>query len=75
MDAQTTQMRSTYRTSHLKNTRGDGWTYQSAEWKKTTQYGRFLVLKYKRELDGEAIRGYARRTIRNGYTITVDYQV
>ena len=75
VDAQTTQMRSSYRTSHLKNTRGDGWTYQSAEWKKTTQYGRFLVLKYRRELDGETIRGYARRTIRNGYTITVDYQV
>ena len=75
VDAQTTQMRSTYRTSHLKNTRGDGWTYQSAEWKKTTQYGRFLMLKYKRELDGETIRGYARRTIRNGYTITLDMQV
>ena len=75
IDEQTTKTRSVYRTSHLKNTRGDGWTYQSAEWKKTTQYGRFLMLKYKRTLNGEAIRGYARRTIRNGYTITLDYQV
>lgn len=75
VDAQTTQMRSSYRSSHLKNTRGDGWTYQTAEWKKTTQYGRFLMLKYKRELNGETIRGYARKTIRNGYTITLDLQV
>ncbi|MGN0777639.1 MAG: carboxypeptidase-like regulatory domain-containing protein [Aristaeellaceae bacterium] len=75
VDVQTTQMRSTYRVSHLKNTRGDGWTYQTAEWKKTNQYGRFLMLKYKRVLNGETIRGYARRTIRNGYTITVDLQV
>lgn len=75
IDEQTTATRSTYRTSHLKNTRGDGWTYQSAEWKKTEQYGRFLMLKYKRTLNGETIRGYARRTIRNGYTITLDYQV
>lgn len=75
IDEQTTATRSTYRTSHLKNTRGDGWTYQSAEWKKTEQYGRFLILKYKRTLDGETVRGYARRTIRNGYTITLNYQV
>lgn len=75
IDEQTTATRSTYRTSHLKNTRGDGWTYQSAEWKKTEQYGRFLMLKYKRTLSGETIRGYARRTVRNGYTITLDYQV
>lgn len=75
IDEQTTKTRAAYRTAHLKNTRGDGWTYQSAEWKKTAQYGRFLMLKYKRTLDGETIRGYARRTIRNGYTITLDYQV
>lgn len=75
IDEQTTATRSSYRTSHLKNRRGDGWAYQSAEWKKTTQYGRFLMLKYKRTLNDEAIRGYARRTIRNGYTITLDYQV
>lgn len=74
IDAQTTATRSAYRTAHLKNTRGDGWNYSSAEWKKTTQYGRFLMLRYKRDTADGSVSGYARRTIRNGYTITLDYQ-
>lgn len=77
IDQQTAQTRTAYRTLHLKGEefQSEGYTYQSAEWKKTTAYGRFLVLKYTRTtLDG-TYRGYARRTIRNGYTITLDYQV
>lgn len=77
IDQQTTKTRTTYRTSHTKGAyyKSQGYTYQSAEWKKTDAYGRFLSLKYKRTVDGETYRGYARRTIRNGYTITLDYQV
>lgn len=77
IDQQSTKVRSSYRTQHLKGAqfKSEGYTYQEAEWKKTNQYGRFLELKYKRETGGETVRGYARRTIRNGYTITLDYQV
>lgn len=77
IDQQTTKTRTTYRTSHTKGAyyKSQGYTYQSAEWKKGDKYGRFLSLKYKRTVDGGTYRGYARRTIRNGYTITLDYQV
>ncbi|MBQ9306812.1 MAG: hypothetical protein IJ229_02705, partial [Clostridia bacterium] len=77
LDQQTKAIRASYRSAHLKGTIGgsDGYTWQSAEWKNTTQYGRFLMLKYKRTYEGTTIRGYARRAVRNGYTITVDYKV
>ena len=77
LDQQTPAIRATYRQGHQKGTlyKDQGYTYSSAEWKNTTQYGRFLMLRYKR-VDGEnTYRGYARRAVRNGYTITVDLQV
>ena len=77
LDQQTQAIRAQFRTAHLKGTIGktEGYTYQSAEWKNTTQYGRFLMLKYKRTYNGNTTRGYARRAVRNGYTVTVDYKV
>lgn len=77
LDQQTTKTRTAYRTAHTKGAyyKSQGYTYQSAEWQKDDAYGRFLSLKYKRTVDGETYRGYARRTVRNGYTITLDYQV
>lgn len=77
IDQQTASTRSTYRTQHLNGAqyKSEGYSYSSAEWKRYTNGGRFLMLKYKRTVDGESYSGLARRTIRNGYTITIDYQV
>lgn len=78
IDQQTATTRARYRREHLDGEafKALGITYDSAEWKKTTAYGRFLMLKYVQRIGGKVDhRGYARRTIRNGYTITVDYQV
>lgn len=77
IDQQTAATRAAYRTQHLNGAqfKADGYTYSSAEWKKYTNGGRFLMLKYKRTVDGETLSGLARRTIRNGYTITIDYKV
>ncbi len=77
LDAQTPAIRSKYRSGHLNGSLygDDGYKYQSAEWKKTNQYGRFLMLKYKRTVNDTVYRGFARRAVRNGYTITVDYKV
>lgn len=77
LDQQTKAIRASYRSAHLKGTIGsnEGYKYQSAEWKNTNQYGRFLMLKYKRTTNGTTTRGYARRAVRNGYTITLDYKV
>ena len=78
IDQQTPTTRAKYRREHLDGDAYEllGISYDSAEWKKTTAYGRFLMLKYVQRLGGKVDhRGFARRTIRNGYTITIDYQV
>ncbi len=78
IDQQTPATRAKYRREHLDGDAYEvlGISYDSAEWKNTTAYGRFLMLKYVQRIGGKVDhRGYARRTIRNGYTITVDYQV
>ena len=78
IDNQTPNLRANYRSRHLKGTdefAAEGLTFESAEWKKTGQ-GRFLMLKYKQTVKGEVVRrGYARKTIKNGFTINLDYQV
>jgi len=78
IDQQTPTIRAKYRREHLDGEayQALGISYSSAEWKNTTAYGRFLMLKYVQRIGGKVDhRGFARRTIRNGYTITVDYQV
>lgn len=78
IDQQTVTTRAKYRREHLDGEafQALGITYDSAEWKNTTAYGRFLMLKYVQRIGGKVDhRGFARRTIRNGYTITLDYQV
>lgn len=78
LDQQPTQMRTNFRTGHDKGTlySENGITYSAADWKDISdEAGRFLTLTYKQNFQGTTYRGYARRTIRNGYTITVDFRV
>ena len=72
-------MRKEFRTSHTNGTAYGllGYTYSSAKW---ANYGknvlRFLQTEYTLRQEGELIcAGYQRRTIRNGYTITLDMQI
>lgn len=76
VDQQTTETRNNYKTSYAKNKilQDEGYTFQSAEWKNTDS-GRFLLVKYKQEQDGETASGYMYRTVRNGYQVTIDYRV
>ena len=76
IDAQTPNYRATYRREHLSGStyRDLGYRVDSAEWKRTGQ-GRFLMLKYSCTQNGTTWRGYARKTVKNGYTITLDYKV
>ena len=76
IDDQTPNYRAGYRRDHLSGPayRDLGYNVASAEWKKTAQ-GRFLMLKYGCTQNGVTWRGYARKTIKNGYTITLDYKV
>ncbi len=71
--------RRSYRLAHSDGTFYgiQGYDYESAAWKKYDgNLGRFLKLKYRRLVGGQVVcRGYQRRSVRNGYTITVDIQV
>ena len=71
-------MRRAYRKSHSDGSVYGilGYTYSSASWRNYGKNeGRFLRLKYSLEQGDISCVGYQRRTIRNGYTITVDLQV
>ena len=77
LDQQTTAIRTTYKNNHANGTYfGDlGYKFSSAEWKYVaSRYGRMLQLRYTRTTAAGVTKGYMRRTIRNGYTITLDYQ-
>ncbi len=71
--------RKAYRTGHSTDKTGEwralGYDYSSATWKNYKNIKRFLVLEYTRTVNGQTYRGYARKTIRNGWHIHVDYQV
>ena len=79
LNLQDDSMRKEFRTSHTNGTAYGvlGYDYSSAKWQ---NYGenamRFLKTQYSLRQDGEHIgSGYQRRTIRNGYTITLDMLV
>ena len=71
--------RKDYRQSHSNGTFYgiQGINYETAKWKNYgTNSGRFLQLKYSQSSGGQIERrGFQRRTVRNGYTITFDMQV
>ena len=79
LNNQDEDMRKEYRLSHTNGTAYSvlGYSYSSAKW---ANYGkttlRFLQTQYTLRQEGELVcTGYQRRTIRNGYTITLDMQV
>ena len=79
LNNQDEDMRKEFRLSHTNGTAYGilGYTYSSAKWAnygKVTQ--RFLQTQYTLRQEGQLVcSGYQRRTIRNGYTITLDMQV
>ena len=52
----------------------DGFTILKPEWKKQKYGGNFLKFEYKRTVGEKTWRGFARKTVRNGYTVMLDYQ-
>jgi len=79
LNKQDEDMRREFRLSHTNGSVYSvlGYSYSSAAWK---NYGgdtlRFLQTKYSLHQEGRQVcTGYQRRTIRNGYTITLDMQV
>ncbi len=75
VDQQNTNARKSYHTGHSNGTLYPelGYKFSAAEWSNAKARGRFLMMKYSYEANNQY--GYLRRTIRNGFTISVDYQV
>ena len=74
----TRQARDEYRQLHrLSNKKyiQDGYTFYEIEWKKQKLGGNFLKFSYKRVTEGGLCRGLMRKTVRNGWSVTLDYQV
>lgn len=74
----TPETRASYRRMHAIGEKyiSQGYNYNSVEWKNFRGVGRWLMLKYDLRQGGEvAGRGYQRRTVYNGYTITLDLYV
>ena len=71
--------RKNYRLGHSTDKTGEwraqGYDYTSAVWKNYMNAQRFLQLEYTRTANGMTYRGYARKTVRNGWHIHADYQV
>ena len=79
LNNQDDSMRKEYRTNHTNGIGYStlGYSYSSAKWKTyKAPVLRFLHTKYSLRQEGQQVcTGYQRRTIRNGYTITLDMQV
>ncbi|MDD6052121.1 MAG: hypothetical protein PUC00_12800 [Clostridiales bacterium] len=75
----TENQRKDYRLGHSSDKTGEwraqGYDYTSAVWKNYKNAKRFLQLEYVRTVNGMTYRGYARKTVRNGWHVHVDYQV
>lgn len=79
IDQQTPGIRADFRREHLDaqgQLAAQGYRMESAEWKNFSHVGRFLMLKYRFSPGGNLQhRGFARRSVKNGLTITMDMQV
>lgn len=75
VNEQSESARRSYRTGFFPDNLYEGFNYTASDWK-NTDGGRFLILKYSRKENGETLyRGLMRRTVRNGYEVTIDMQV
>lgn len=76
INEQTSETRASYRRLHGKGgfKENEGYFYNYIEWKSFKKpLDRWLMLKFDFKKDGQkAYRGLQRRTIRNGYTITLE---
>lgn len=79
INEQTAETRASYRANYKNGVyySKTDYAFESVEWKNFgDNQGRFLMARYSRKLDGKvAWKGEWRRTIRNGYTITLDLRV
>ena len=78
LERQTRQVRNEYlnlhRTSNKKYIQL-GYSFKDIKWKKQKLGGNFLTFEYKRTTETGLCRGLMRKTVRNGWSVILDYQV
>ena len=77
LEQQSRQVRNEYLKLHQKAEKNSqvGYSLFNIEWKKQKLGGNFLKYEYKHTVGNTIERGHARKTVRNGYTILLDYKV
>ena len=77
LEQQTRQTRNEYRLAHIGNSKyaEQGYSFREVEWKKQKLGGNFLKMSYKRVIGNTMYQGCMRKTVRNGYTVVLDFQV
>lgn len=77
LEQQSRQVRNEYLKLHQKAEKNSqvGYSLFDIEWKKQKLGGNFLKYEYKHTVGDTIERGLARKTVRNGYTILLDYKV
>ena len=77
LEQQTRQVRNEYLKAHKNNPKyiEQGYTIIKPEWKKQKLGGNFLKYEYKHTFPMRTERGIVRKTVRNGYTVLLDYKV
>jgi len=78
VDQHTPEKRAEYRAKFQKGGEMEtlGYRFESAEWKNFPSVGRFIMGRYLYRENGEVHhRGFMRRSVKNGLSITVDMQV
>lgn len=67
--------RKEYYKQMLSKVREQGYRVTESDYKLYNKSGHYFVCTYHYQKDGDDHRGIMRRTVRNGYTLVVDYQV
>ena len=78
LERQTREVRTEYLNLHKSSNKKYiqmGYTFTDLKWKKQKLGGNFLTFDYKRVTEAGLCRGLMRKTVRNGWTIVLDYQV
>ena len=77
LEQQTRQIRNEYLKAHQGSgaLAKEGMTVFDLAWKKQKLGGNFLKFEYKYATATRSWRGVVRKTVRNGYTVMLDYQV
>ena len=78
LERQTREVRNEYLNLHRASNKKYiqmGYTFMDLKWKKQKLGGNFLTFEYKRSTDTGLCRGLIKKTVRNGWSIVLDYKV